>query len=192
MRKVLIIIFAFIVVAVPLLFLSILDNPNYGTGGGNIRFDNASRLPYFHSRTLMLEDDGIEVIRLRCLYSRWANGSTIIRIKTHEAFVKLMEDVFIQFECEVRVEEALKTYSSDFFDNYDLIGVNFIAGASTIGLRLDNLTLDGRIQVTETLIGTVLESVVLLGYSLTIAFPINSNLPNADFRLVHRQRWIGR
>jgi len=148
---------------------------NYGNGCGDIKIENAYSLPFWVNRydpdnfSEILNIDGIEMIqnyRQGDNYRDWFPVEYIIRVTSFDSF-----DAFLTLKCgntsscshcylemndyygQEKKENLLEKYDQSFFETMDLIVVSLINGCNTIGLKVDDITETGVINIKEILKG---------------------------------------
>jgi len=194
-----IVLFLILMCAIVFLFsaCNIYRNEDWGSGWGSIVFVGVESMPTARGDITGIEN--VEIIDFYNIDSNWYPfspvGRSLVRINHHEGlynFLNRSNEYEWVDGFQDRINEQLKIHNEEFFKNNNLLILSFIAGAVTIGIRLDSIADCGLITITEIHSGRRNAAIPSIGFDIVFAVEIDSNFNPTNFSLYHRAVWTGR
>jgi len=195
-----------IATALPFLAGCDIDNPNAkccmhtSASPSSVTFESLTQMPmiWYNPNCPYSAQEPIEGIEFIPWYRVTPNFNFVeqglLRITTFNAFasflnlaVEQLTNLNYRYALKESNDVLLQEFDTAFFETNDLLIIIFTGGLTTLGLRLDNITEYGEIQITEFRCNRH-NMVLNLGVGFSFAISIESNItPNSfSFRLLGR------
>ena len=165
------------------IILSTCDNSYYD---GEITVTNGTKVPFWVAYQDFDSIDGIDVMNVipnnkGYMYAHW-----IIRVRTYDSFVNLLsvqcnhttscihDDLYID---ESEIEYLLNIFNEKYFETKNLIVTSVTMGVLTMNIKVDSISKDGIINITEKA-KPYFGDVITLGIRVTFATEISISYIN--------------
>jgi hypothetical protein len=175
--------FVYFILGFIAIILSTCDNSYYD---GEITVTNGTRVPFWVAYQDFNNIDGIDVMNVvpnnkGFMYAHW-----IIRVRTYNSFVNLLsiqcnhttscihDDLYID---ENEIENLLLIYNEKYFETKNLIVTDVTMGVLTMNIKVNSISKDGVINITETA-KRYFGAVISLGIPVTFATEIDRTYIN--------------